>query len=125
MEPFKKQFSDFENMETIFQLFADPMAVTIEDQDPELQMELCKLQQRYSTFFKTKYDILTIMEHLTCMFGRTYTCECAFSTMKMLMSKRKNRLSEEALKSILHIVTTEMEADIVVLVNKHPAQCAH
>ncbi|KAJ8896624.1 hypothetical protein PR048_001968 [Dryococelus australis] len=41
---FKKQFSDFDNMKTIFQLFADPMVVTIEDQDPKLQMELWELQ---------------------------------------------------------------------------------
>ncbi|KAJ8896322.1 hypothetical protein PR048_001666 [Dryococelus australis] len=41
-EEFEKRFSDFDNM-IILQLFADPMAVTIEDQDPELQMELCEL----------------------------------------------------------------------------------
>ncbi|KAJ8881121.1 hypothetical protein PR048_017594 [Dryococelus australis] len=43
-EEFGKQFSDFDNMKTIFQLFADPMAVMIGDQDPKLQMELCELQ---------------------------------------------------------------------------------
>ncbi|KAJ8886572.1 hypothetical protein PR048_012784 [Dryococelus australis] len=40
----EKLFSDFDNMKTMFHLFADPMAVTIEDQDPELEMELCELQ---------------------------------------------------------------------------------
>ncbi|KAJ8888044.1 hypothetical protein PR048_007530 [Dryococelus australis] len=38
IEAFRKK------IKTIFQLVADPVAVTIEDQDPELQMELCELQ---------------------------------------------------------------------------------
>ncbi|KAJ8880538.1 hypothetical protein PR048_017008 [Dryococelus australis] len=90
-EEFEKLFSDFYNMKTIFQLFADPMAVTIEDRDTELQMEI------------------------------TYICECAFSTMKILNSKQRNRSSQEALKSNFRIVTT----DIVALVNEHTAQCSH
>ncbi|KAJ8890878.1 hypothetical protein PR048_010387 [Dryococelus australis] len=43
-EEFEKRFSDFDDMKTIFQLFADPIAVIIEDQDPELQIELCEFQ---------------------------------------------------------------------------------
>ncbi|KAJ8879269.1 hypothetical protein PR048_019876 [Dryococelus australis] len=43
-EEFEKLFADFDSMKTIFQLFVDPMAVMIEDQDPGLQLELCELQ---------------------------------------------------------------------------------
>ncbi|KAJ8894937.1 hypothetical protein PR048_000244 [Dryococelus australis] len=139
-EEFKKRFSDFDSMKTIFQLFADPMSVTIEDQDPELQMELCKLQsdillssgqnltygQLWNFVMPDKYPKLhNFALKITSMFGSTYICECAFSTMKMSKSKQRNRLSQEALKSNLRIVTTEMEADIVALVNEHTAQCSH
>ncbi|KAJ8896625.1 hypothetical protein PR048_001969 [Dryococelus australis] len=62
---------------------------------------------------------------VTSMFGSTYICECAFSTVKMLKSKKRNRLSQEALKSNLCIVTTEMEADTVAFVNDHITQCSH
>ncbi|KAJ8888901.1 hypothetical protein PR048_008395 [Dryococelus australis] len=124
-------------MKTMFQLFADPMAVIIEDQDPELQMELCELQcdillslkqnfsygQLWNFVMPDKYPKLhNFALKVTSMFGSTYICECPFSTMKMLKSKQRNRLSQEALKSNFRIVTTEMEADIVALVNEHTAQ---
>ncbi|KAJ8872174.1 hypothetical protein PR048_025776 [Dryococelus australis] len=127
-------------MKTIFQLFAHPTAVTIEDQDPELQMELCELRsdillsskqnltyRQFRNFvMPDKYPKLyNFALQVTFMFGSTYICECAFSIMKMLKLKQRNRLSQEALKFNLHIVTTEMEADIVALVNEHTAQCSH
>ncbi|KAJ8871901.1 hypothetical protein PR048_028241 [Dryococelus australis] len=139
-EEFEKQFSDFGNMKTIFQLFVYPMAITIDDQGPKLQMELCELQsdillsskqnltygQLCNFAMPDKYPKLHNFDlKVTSMFGSTYICECAFSTMKMLKSKQRNRLSQEALKSNLHIVTTEMEADIVALINEHTAQCSH
>ncbi|KAJ8872231.1 hypothetical protein PR048_025833 [Dryococelus australis] len=121
-EEIEKRLADFDNMKTIFQLFADPMAVTIEgDQDPELQMEL-----QWNFVMSDKYPKLhNFALNVTSVFGSTYICECAFSTMKMFKSKQRNRLSQEALKSNLHIVTTEMEADIIALVNEHTAQCSH
>ncbi|KAJ8897329.1 hypothetical protein PR048_002675, partial [Dryococelus australis] len=128
-EEFEKQFSDFNNMKTILQLFANTMAVMIEDQDPELQMGLCELQsdillsskqnliygQLWNFVMPDKYPKLhNFVLKVTAMFGSTYICACTFSTTKMLKSKQRNRLSQEALKSNLRIVTTEMEADIVV-----------
>ncbi|KAJ8893855.1 hypothetical protein PR048_006456 [Dryococelus australis] len=139
-EEFEKRFSDFDNMKTIFQLFADPMAVTIEDQDPELQMELCEPQsdillsskqnltygQLWNFIIPDKYPKLhNCPLKVISMFGSTYICECALSTMKRLKSKQRNRLTQEAFKSNLRIVTTEMEADIVALVKENTAQCSH
>ncbi|KAJ8866975.1 hypothetical protein PR048_032837 [Dryococelus australis] len=135
-EEFEKRSSDFDNMKTRFQLFAYPMAVTIDHQDPELQMELCELQsdillsskqnltcgQLWNFVMADKYPKLhNFALKATSMFGSTYICECAFSTMEMLKSKQSNRLSQEALKFNLRIVTTEMEADIVALVNEQTA----
>ncbi|KAJ8869835.1 hypothetical protein PR048_028844 [Dryococelus australis] len=134
------EFHDIPLHSEIRWLSADPMAVTIEDQDPELQMELYK---RKSDVQLSTKQILThgqlwnfVMPEeypkfhnlaltVTSMFGSTYICECAFLTMKMLKSKQRNRLFQDPLKSNLRIVTTEMEADIVGLVNEHTAQCSH
>lgn len=139
-EEFEVRFSDFDNLKTTFQLYVDPMTAKIEDQDPELQMELCELQSDFlltsntslkcEEFWKlvmpNKYPKLhNFALKVTSMFGSTYICECAFSTMKSLKSKQRNKLSQEALKSTLRIVTTEMEADIPALVDMHTAQSSH
>ncbi|KAJ8889608.1 hypothetical protein PR048_009108 [Dryococelus australis] len=111
-EEFEKQFS-------IFQLFAEPMAVTtIVDHDPELRMELCKLQS--DILFSSKQN-LTYGQLWNFVLPDKYPKLHNFA----LKSKQGNRLSQDALKSNLRIVTAEMEADIVTLVNEHTAHCSH
>ncbi|KAJ8881782.1 hypothetical protein PR048_018268 [Dryococelus australis] len=127
-------------MKIIFQLFADSRVVTIEDQDTELQMELCELHSdillsskqnltygQLWNFVKpdTYPKLHNFVLKVTSMLGSTHICECTFSTMKMLKLKQRNRLSQEALKSYLCIMTTEMEADVVALINEHTAQFSH
>ncbi|KAJ8889581.1 hypothetical protein PR048_009081 [Dryococelus australis] len=76
-------------MKTIFQLFADPMAVTmIEDQDPELQMELdIPLSAKQNLTYGKLWNFVMLDKYpklhnfalkVTSMFGRTYIWECAF-----------------------------------------------
>lgn len=50
---------------------------------------------------------------------------CGLSGMKMLASKERNELHEEALKFRFFIVTTEMEIEIPALVSLQNAHFSH
>jgi hypothetical protein len=43
-QEFQNRFSDFDNMKTILHLFSNPLGSKVEEQDHDLQMEMCKLQ---------------------------------------------------------------------------------
>ncbi|KAJ8895225.1 hypothetical protein PR048_000550 [Dryococelus australis] len=93
-------------------------------QDPELQMELCKLQ---SDILLSSKQNLTYGQLWNFVMPDKYPKlhNIALKVTSMFRIKSEDRLSQEALKSNLRIVTTEMETDIVALVNEHPAQCSH
>jgi hypothetical protein len=98
---FQTRFSDFYNMKTL-QLFSNPLGSKIEEQDHDLQMELCELQSDFFLASKSNLQYEEFWKLLTneqfpkfrkyalkvcSMFGSTYICECTFSTMKMLKTK--------------------------------------
>jgi hypothetical protein len=128
-------------MKTTLQLFSNPLGSKVEEQDHDLQMELCELQSdlflasksnnlQYEEFWKLltneQFPKLRKYSLKVCpMFGSTYICECTFSTMKMLKTKQRNRLSEDVLRSTLRLTTTKIEVDIPSLVKEHSAQCWH
>lgn len=50
-------------------------------------------------------NLRQIALHLTAMFGSTYLCESAFSEMKIIKSKYRNRLTDEHIVIVLAIST--------------------
>ncbi|CAI6371938.1 unnamed protein product [Macrosiphum euphorbiae] len=88
------------------------MTVDISVQPPDFQMELCDLQS--DCFFQSKvnlppqefwklcsqekFPILRNMSlEILSLFGSTYICESAFSTMKLIKSKSRNRINNASL----------------------------
>ncbi|KAI4808688.1 hypothetical protein KUCAC02_000736 [Chaenocephalus aceratus] len=51
-DQFNNRFQDFHDMRGTIQLFTDPISAVVNDQPPELQMELCELQG--DLFFQMK-----------------------------------------------------------------------
>ena len=48
---------------------------------------------------------------LSSIFGSIYICETAFSAMKLVKSKSRNRLTDSMLSHILKIATSELEVN--------------
>jgi len=93
---FERRFEEVELLRSQINLFNNPMAVKIEEQEAELQLELCELQTYPLLLFTKDFDIsfwkkLPVIKYLLLrkfalkmmsMFGTTYICEYTFSNMK-------------------------------------------
>ncbi|XP_076298590.1 general transcription factor II-I repeat domain-containing protein 2B-like [Lasioglossum baleicum] len=104
---FKSRFQDFNTLDQDLQLFNNPQGCEIRNQKQEYRLELCNLQadpfamsrrEHGQEFFKLlpmeKYPKLIDFGLRICsMFGTTYKCEAAFSTMKFVKSKYRSSLS--------------------------------
>lgn len=130
---FKDRFHDFRDMQPRMQLFADPLSAVVNDQPPELQMELCELQA--DPFFQSKRNergiefwkllpeshfpsLRMFALSLASMFGSTYLCESNFSTMKHLKSKERNRLTDETLFHLMQVGCTSIDIDVPAIVSE-------
>ena len=86
--------------------------------DPYLQTR----QERSTEFFKllSKDRFPNLYDfglRLTSMFGSTYICGSAFSSMKFIKNQHRNRLTDQSLCHLLRIATTELCVYIPALVN--------
>lgn len=130
-EQFKHRFQDFHAMRPWIMLFVDPLWAAVNEQPPELQLELCDLQS--DLFFQARMNEKGIsfwsllpqsrFPHLrefalsvTSMFGSTYICESSFSKMKHIKSKERNRLSDDTLLHVIRIGCTKVNIDIHTIV---------
>lgn len=141
IDEFSTRFSDFENLRSDIELFSNPMGASVEKQPPSFQLELCELQTdpfllskkncMHEEFWKLvsgdRFPVLRNFALKLCsMFGSTYICEAAFSIMKHVKSKTRNRLHDEALVSCIRLGTTNIEVDIPGIVKEKPIpQCSH
>lgn len=126
LKKFNGRFTDFQNLKTDILLYTNLLTVTVKDQNPDLQLELCNLQEdplfllkqdTQEDFFKLlpaeKYQKLRGFGlKMFSMFASTYICESSFSTMKLIKSNERNSLSEISLVSALRVATTELTIDI-------------
>ena len=126
-EQFKRRFQDFHAMQPRIALFADPLAVAVNEQPSELQLELCELQsdpffqarrnERGISFWRllpeSRFPLLRDFAlSMISMFGSTYICESSFSTMKHIKSKERNRLTDDALFHLMQTGCTKIDIDI-------------
>lgn len=124
-EQFKLRFQDFHAMQPRIMLFMDPLCAAVNEQPPELQLELCDLQS--DPFFQARLNEKGIslwsllpqsrFPHLrefalsvTSMFGSTYICESSFSMMKHIKSKERYRLSDDTLFHLMQIGCTKIDS---------------
>jgi len=120
------RFKDFEIIREKKQLFYNPMKCQIIAQHPEFQMELCTLQcdtelqllnssgiEFWESVKKEKYPLLhkQILK-LFSMFGSTYICESAFSSLKHIKNNHRNRISNEHLEAVLRLSKTNININI-------------
>ncbi|GBM45312.1 hypothetical protein AVEN_54379-1 [Araneus ventricosus] len=73
------------------------------------------LPECYSEVKKLAYGVLTI-------FGSTYSCEQAFSSMNIVKSKVRSQLTNKNLESCLKLKTTSYKPDLIKLSNGMQSQ---
>ncbi|PNF23458.1 hypothetical protein B7P43_G08380 [Cryptotermes secundus] len=137
---FDRRFNDFESFRPDISLFSNPIHCDIESQPGHLQLELCELQCDPSLntsqvtgidFWKLlspeRYPLLRNWALKLCsVFASTYICETAFSSLKHVKSKNRNRLSDVVLSHILRVATSQLEVDFISLVSSFmKPQCSH
>ncbi|KAI5622808.1 general transcription factor II-I repeat domain-containing protein 2-like [Silurus asotus] len=59
------------------------------------------------------------------MFGSTYVCESVFSTLKHVKSKHRSVLTDNHVKELLRVATTEYEADLKGIVQDKECRKSH
>ncbi|XP_074033991.1 general transcription factor II-I repeat domain-containing protein 2B-like [Leptinotarsa decemlineata] len=127
-----EEFNEIESLKSSVLLYNNPLGATIDDQPPNLQLELCDLQadmylitkqEKGPEFFKLlpKEKFPNLRDFglkMTSMFGSTYTCESAFSSMKYIKNKNRSNLTDFSLLHLMRLSTTELEVDISSLVDE-------
>ncbi|XP_056629866.1 general transcription factor II-I repeat domain-containing protein 2A-like [Diorhabda sublineata] len=132
IDEFNTRFEEIESLKSSLLLYNNPFGVIIGDQPPDLQIELCDLQadmflitrqEREPEFFKllSKEKFPNLRDFglkITSMFGSTYTCESAFSSMKYTKNHNRSNLTDSSLRHLMRLSTTELEVDISSLVDE-------
>ena len=121
------------------QLFSNPFVINPELAPGPIQMELIDLQ--CNTLLKTKFQTTTLKvfyqelpeetfpllrKHAACilsMFASSYLCEQAFSSMNLVKTKLRSRLTEANLHANLRIaLAVDLKPDIANLVKNKQCQ---
>lgn len=124
------RFQDIKCIEKLIELHDYPLICNIEEQDVVLQEELKQLHLDLEIPIETgekfwthidgnKYPKLkNEMYKLYSMFGTTYNCEVAFSSLKIILSKLRNRLSDQHTADLLRIKEYRGHIDLDELANR-------
>ncbi|XP_056639741.1 general transcription factor II-I repeat domain-containing protein 2A-like [Diorhabda sublineata] len=129
---FNTRFEVIESLKSSLLLYNNPFGAIIEYQPPDLQIELCDLQadmflitrqEKGHEFFKllSKEKFPNLRDFglkITSMFGSTYRCESAFSSMKYIKNHNRSNLTDSSLRRLMRLSTTELEVDISSLVDE-------
>jgi hypothetical protein len=150
LKSFNERFSEFTREEMSIALFNNPFTFP-EHRIPELalniQPEIIDLKcnsvlkgiyyelspipssdemiRFWSMLPATLPGLRLFAQRFVCRFGSTYRCEQTFSSMKLIKSKQRSRLTDPNLCSLLVIGTTELTPNIPKLAAKHEAQVSH
>ncbi|KAM3838284.1 general transcription factor II-I repeat domain-containing protein 2A-like [Diretmus argenteus] len=141
-EEFEHRFADFKTHRSIFQIFANPFVVDVEDVPPLLQMELIDLQ--CSSDLKAKFmdvsgnveklgefmrglprtfpELSRVFKRTMSLFGSTYLCEKLFPTMNFNKSKHRTRLSDAHLQAILRVSVSSLKPNVDELCGRKRCQ---
>lgn len=137
---FQDRFQDFDSLKPKLTLFNNPMDIEASEVPSDLQMEICDLQA--DPFYQTKKcdvpdnfwklvskerfpKLLKFSLQMLSLFGSTYVCESAFSALKQIKSKTRNRIESASLEASLRLGLTELTVNIDKLVSGKQCQPSH
>lgn len=131
---FDMRFQDFEAIKPQLELFCRPLAATIENVPPELQLELIDIMN--TTLLKHAYNDLDVIDfyrslsplqypnirkfaaQIITIFASTYTCEQFFSLMKLTKPRLRAKLSDQNLVAAIRLACSTISPDIPKLVSQ-------
>ena len=139
---FQRRFSDFRSNDCLFKLFSLPFSVSVDDAPAEMQIELIdlqcneKLKMKFGqvslqVFYKSlpPHSFPVLRSHaatMLCLFGSSYLCEQAFSSMKIAKSNLRSRLTSEHLDATMRVaLSQQIRPNISVLVASKQCQKSH
>ncbi|KAG7176726.1 General transcription factor II-I repeat domain-containing protein 2-like 2, partial [Homarus americanus] len=150
-ESFESRFRDFAKEEDCILTFINPFSLgeqKIMKMLSDIQMELIDLKT--NSLLKMKFDELSSVPNASdminfwqslpcenfpelkkfaqsyiCRFGTTYRCEQAFSSMKLIKSKTRSRLTDSNLKNSLLLSVTNLTPNIERLAKSKQTQKSH
>ncbi|XP_045538423.1 general transcription factor II-I repeat domain-containing protein 2A-like [Papilio machaon] len=138
---FSDRFSDFEKVSNEMKIFANPFSCDINDVPSHLQMNVIDLQSnnmlknsfheindrvKFYGSLPIEFDELKrFAQKFITIFGSTYLCEQTFSILNHRKNKHASRLTDEHLKAILRISTTNMKADVQKIATQIQPQTSH
>jgi hypothetical protein len=151
LDAFQSRFSEFSAEENNVALFTNPFSFSSEKVDlldDNLQMEVIDLKCNFT--LRGRYDELSAVpsasemlmfwnmlpnenfenlrhfaQRYACRFGSTYKCEQTFSSMKLIKSKNRTRLTDQHLHNLLILATTDLKPNIEELINRIQPQKSH
>lgn len=131
---FEEIFHDLKLIKNASDLFYNPLHCQINEQASDIHMELYKMQDDTIllrsnntgiNFWKTNVDIKkypkivnTVLKHLS-MFASTYICKKTFSSMKLIKTTTRNKLSDNHLNNLLRISVWQDDINYDELIQYH------
>ena len=121
---FDRRFLDFKNLEPQFNILSSPFTTEVDSAPENLQLELLDLQA--SNDLKEKFKLVSLPDFykslsdnlfpnlknfaakFLTLFGSTYVCEQAFSSLKISKSKNKSLLTDINLHDVMRISTSKL-----------------
>lgn len=138
---FSDRFGDFEKVSSKLKIFANPFSCDIEAVPTHLQMNVIDLQSNdtlknsfceindlvkfYGSLSSDFDELKRFAQQLITIFGSTYLCEQTFSILNYRKNKYASRLTDEHLRAILRISTTNMKANIQQIAAQIQPQTSH
>ena len=121
---FNRRFQDFKNLEPRFSILSSPFTTEVDSAPENLQLELLDLQasndlkEKFKSvslpdFYKSLSDDLfpnlkNFAAKFLTLFGSTYICEQAFSSLKINKSKNRSLLADINLHDVIGISTSKL-----------------
>lgn len=86
-----------------------------------------KLDEFYASLSAATFpNIQKMAQRMLVLFGSTYVCEQTFSVMNTNKAPHRSQMSDEHLRSVLRIATTEIPPDFDALAKMGDQQhCSH
>ncbi|CAH1173813.1 unnamed protein product [Phaedon cochleariae] len=138
---FSDRFGDFEELSGKLKVFTNPFSCDIEDVPSHLQMNVIDLQSNdtlknsfhemkdlvkfYGSLPSDFDELKRFALQLITFFGSTYLCEQTFSILNYRKNKYASRLTDEHLRAILRIATTNLKANIQQIATQIQPQTSH
>ena len=151
-QEFEQRFSECRALKSLFELILNPLSFNPDKLSEVLppenvgagQLELLELQNdgyinasvegspreclllwKAASVPKTYSNLAKLAMKVFSMFGSTYRCESAFSYMKVIKSKYRNRITDENLLHCVRAATTKYEPIFADLIREKQCHGSH